>query len=401
MAHRPIRVIAVRDGNKRFLRMTFNVWIKSALLAGVAASGLVLPLAMSPAAAQSDQWNALYDRIIRLEAEMHARASTPAQPGDAGQMNNIEAQLRQLSFQIEQMQRRQDDLDRRLAAIEHGTRQQGALAPQSDQQYARQQVIIPEQQSQLTGKQDQTVARQQNQAAVQQPGVDLSQYSNQQFAAQQPAYQYQGSVQQGQGPQALNKFSAEQPAQQQQPSYVFQQGAEYQQQPVFQPNPPQQQGQQASGQLATQQQGSLVPDKVETASLDGNQITGSQLADQTYRSAYQSLLARRFGDAEAGFRTFLAKYPNDALAGEAYYWLGETYFAQRQYKQAAQNFLQGYRNYPSGKKAPDSLLKLGMSLAKLGQKPKACGAYAEVTRKYATAAAVRNQALLEMKRAGC
>jgi len=159
-------------------------------------------------------------------------------------------------------------------------------------------------------------------------------------------------------------------------------------------------GQQTTDQFTTQQ-GSLVPDKVETASLDGNQMTGAELADQTYRSAYQSLLARQFGNAEAGFRTFLAKYPSDALAGDAYYWLGETYFAQGQYKEAAQNFLQGYRTYPSSKKAPDSLLKLGMSLAKLGQKPKACGAYAEVTRKYATAAKVRNQALLEMKRAGC
>jgi len=395
--------------------MTLHVWIKSVLLAGVAASGLALCLSIPPAQAQSDQWNALYDRITRLEAEVHAHGSAAANPADAGQLNAIEAELRQLSFQIEQMQRRQDDLDARLAAVEQGRQNQGALPPRSDQQYARQQVVIPEQQSQVTAKQDQTTAQQQNQTVVQQPGVDLSQYQNQQLsqlAAQPPAYQNQGTDQQGQGPQVLNKFSAEQPAyqqppdyqqppadQQQQPKYVFQQGAEYQQ-PAFQTNA-QQQSQQTTGQFASQQQGSLVPDKVETASLDGNQMTGSQLADQTYQSAYQSLLARRFGDAEAGFRTFLAKYPSDVLAGEAYYWLGETYFTQGQYKQAAQNFLQGYRTYPSSKKAPDSLLKLGMSLAKLGQKPKACGAYAEVTRKFATAAKVRNQALLEMKRAGC
>ena len=145
----------------------------------------------------------------------------------------------------------------------------------------------------------------------------------------------------------------------------------------------------------------LVPDKVETASLDGNQMTGSALANQIYQGAYQSLLSRQFGTAEAGFRTFLSKYPTHKLAGDAYYWLGETYFAQADYKQAAQNFLQGYRSYPASNKAPDSLLKLGMSLGRLGQKPKACGAYAEVTKKYATAAAVRDKALLEMKRAGC
>jgi len=396
MAHRrAIRVTAVRDGNKLFLRMTLKVWIKSALLAGVVASGLAFSLAIPPAAAQSDQWNALYDRIIRLEAEVRARNGAPGQPADAGQLNAIMAQLHQLSFQVEQMQRRQGDLDARLAAIEQGGQKQGQLQPRSDQQYARQQVIIPDQQSQ---------------AIVQQPGVDLSQYQNQQLsqlANQPPVYQNQGSVQQAQGPQVLGQISVnrQQPSaqwQQQQPTYQLQQGAEYQQQQsTLQNNAPQQQNPQAVDQFATQQPGSLVPDKVETASLDGTQMTGSELADQTYKSAYQSLLARQFGDAEAGFRTFLAKFPSHALAGDAYYWLGETYFAQRQYKEAAQNFLQGYRSYPSSTKAPDSLLKLGMSLARLGQKPKACGAYAEVTRKYATAAAVRNQALLEMKRAGC
>lgn len=397
MAHRSIRVTPVRDGNKQFLRMTLKVWIKSVLLTGVAASGLAFSLAIPPAAAQSDQWNALYDRIIRLEAEVHARNAAPGQPADTGQLSAISAQLNQLIFQLQQMQRRQDDLDARLTAIEQGGQKQGQLQPRADQQYARQQVIIPDQQNQTT---------------VQQPGVDLSQYQEQQLsqlANQPPVYQNQGSEQQGQGPQVLGQVSVnrQQPTAQwqqqpQQPTYQFQQGSEYQQQQSpLQNNAPQQQNPQATDQFAPQQPGSLVPDKVESASLDGNQMTGSELADQTYQSAYQSLLARQFGTAEAGFRTFLAKYPQHVLAGDAYYWLGETYFAQRQYKEAAQNFLQGYRTYPSSKKAPNSLLKLGMSLAKLGQKPKACGAYAEVTRKFATAAAVRNQALLEMKRAGC
>ena len=175
--------------------MTLKVWIKSALLAGVVASGLAFSLAIPPAAAQSDQWNALYDRIIRLEAEVRARNGAPGQPADAGQLNAIMAQLRQLSFQVEQMQRRQDDLDARLAAIEQGGQKQGQLQPRSDQQYARQQVIIPDQQ---------------NQTVVQQPGVDLSQYQNQQLsqlANQPPVYQNQGSVQQAQGPKVLGQIS--------------------------------------------------------------------------------------------------------------------------------------------------------------------------------------------------
>ena len=343
--------------------MNLNTWIRNLQLAGVVVAGLVLALNIAPAGAQSDQWNALYDRIIRLEAEVRSR-ETGVQPGampgnEAYRVSAMEDQLRQLGLQVQQlqqqMQRMQADMDYRLQQVEQANRKSGAIVPQpSQQQWAQQQVIIPQQQ---------------NETVVQQQGVDLGQYQSQdlsQLAAQQPMNQNAGSLQQAQGPQVLGQLSV-----------------------------------QSFDQSQDSNSPGLVPETVESASLDGNQMTGSGAANQIYQGAYDSLLGRQFGTAEAGFRTFLTKYPDHALAGDALYWLGETYFAQGDYKQAAQNFLQGYRTYPSSKKAPDSLLKLGMSLAKLGQKPKACGAYAEVTRKYATAAAVRNQALLEMKRAGC
>ncbi len=394
-----------------------KAWIKSLLLAGVAMPGLCLSLTAVPAAAQSDQWNALYDRLIRLEAEVHARDSAANQPGamqanDANRLSVIEQQLRQLGSQVQQMQLQmqnmQANLEYRVRQLEQRNGKQGAITPQpSQQQWAQQQVEIPQQQADSTTKQ-------QTDSTTLQPGVDLSQYQNQQLsqlAGQQPVYQNKGSQQQGQGPQILGQLALQGEKQQQlatQQQFTTQ--PQNQQPFVTQPQSqspfvtqPQDQTQ-ISPQTQDQSQIAetpLVPDTVETASLDGNQMTGSAMADQIYQGAYQSLLSRQFGTAEAGFRTFLTKYPTHKLAGDAYYWLGETYFAQADFKQAAQSFLQGYRSYPASEKAPDSLLKLGMSLSRLGQKPKACGAYAEVTKKYATAAAVRNKALLEMKRAGC
>ena len=78
-------------------------------------------------------------------------------------------------------------------------------------------------------------------------------------------------------------------------------------------------------------------DSIETVSLS------PENPEALYESSNESLLRRQFGDAEGGFSSFLQKYPDHSLAGSAQYWLGETYYAQNDYRQAAQAFLQGYK----------------------------------------------------------
>ncbi len=123
--------------------------------------------------------------------------------------------------------------------------------------------------------------------------------------------------------------------------------------------------------------------------------------DTLYKSANESLLRRQFGEAEAGFRSFLAKYPEHSLAGSAQYWLGETFYVQGDSKQAAQNFLQAYKTYPKSRRAPDSLLKLGMALNKMGQKDQACAALNSVGTEFPRAVEAKKRATTEYKRAGC
>jgi TolA-binding protein len=74
-----------------------------------------------------------------------------------------------------------------------------------------------------------------------------------------------------------------------------------------------------------------------------------------YRQATQNAVDRQYAAAEQGFSTFLQKYPKHSLAGAAQYWLGETFYAQGDYRTAAQNFLRGYQDYPKSRRAPDSL----------------------------------------------
>jgi len=151
----------------------------------------------------------------------------------------------------------------------------------------------------------------------------------------------------------------------------------------------------------------LVPDTVEQGSLDPNSdaIETVALAPESpealYERSNESLLRRQFSDAEAGFRTFVKKYPDHSLAGSAQYWLGETYYAQNDYRQAAQAFLQGYQQYPKSRRAADSLLKLGISLGRLGQKQQACAAYVAVSSEYPKAVEARKRAQAEARRGGC
>ena len=138
---------------------------------------------------------------------------------------------------------------------------------------------------------------------------------------------------------------------------------------------------------------------IETVSLAPE--AAGETPESLYERSNESLLRRQFGDAEAGFSTFLQKYPDHSLAGSAQYWLGETFYAQGDFKSAAANFLQGYKKYPKSRRAPDSLLKLGISLNRLGQGEQACAAYAAVSAEYPKAVDARKRAQAESKRAGC
>jgi len=131
-------------------------------------------------------------------------------------------------------------------------------------------------------------------------------------------------------------------------------------------------------------------------------IEGEEAPKQLYETAYGYLLQRDYGAAEAAFDAFLKRHPNDALAGNAQYWLGETLYVRGQYRAAAGAFLKGYQTYSHSPKAPESLLKLAMSLQRLGQKDAACSSFGELSSKYPNAPQhVKTSAQVERQRAGC
>ena len=124
--------------------------------------------------------------------------------------------------------------------------------------------------------------------------------------------------------------------------------------------------------------------------------------EEKYDFSIKLLRQGDFAEAERAFREFLSAHGNHELAGNAQYWLGETFYVRGEFEQAARAFLEGYQKYKANKKAPDSLLKLGMSLINLNQKKEACATFDQLTSEFTKAPSyIKRQVEAERKRADC
>lgn len=78
-----------------------------------------------------------------------------------------------------------------------------------------------------------------------------------------------------------------------------------------------------------------------------------------YTAAYLALKSGRFDEASKGFNEQLDSYPDGEYADQAWYWLGETRYAQQAYAMAGNAFKYVINNYPKSVKYDAALLRLG------------------------------------------
>jgi tol-pal system protein YbgF len=125
-------------------------------------------------------------------------------------------------------------------------------------------------------------------------------------------------------------------------------------------------------------------------------------AKDQYAFAFGLLRQANYDQAEAALAEFVRLHPDDPLAGNARYWLGETYYVRGNHLKAAEVFAENYKLDPKGQKAPDTLLKLGMSLATLDRGQQACITFGELRKKFPDAPQAINTTLeRERKRLSC
>lgn len=99
--------------------------------------------------------------------------------------------------------------------------------------------------------------------------------------------------------------------------------------------------------------------------------------DQLYRFGLGHYFAGAYPKARHSLVAFLEAYPEHPLAVNAQYWIGETYFAQKQWVLALGAFQAVLDHYPKGRKVPDALLKIGLTEANLGRFKRARAALEE------------------------
>lgn len=101
-----------------------------------------------------------------------------------------------------------------------------------------------------------------------------------------------------------------------------------------------------------------------------------------YRAAVELVKAGNQTEAIAALRAFLKNYPRHEYADNAQYWLGEAFYAGKDYQHALVEFRATIETYPRGNKVPDALLKVGFCYQALGQADKARAVLEQVVNLY-------------------
>ena len=130
-----------------------------------------------------------------------------------------------------------------------------------------------------------------------------------------------------------------------------------------------------------------------------------QLSDieikKKYENAIKLLWASKFNEAESELQNLKKIEPED-LMPNIQYWLGEVYYAQKNFEKAIVAFGEGLEKYPESIKGPDNLLKLGLSFSNLKKKDEACNLLFELEIKYKDAPKnVQERASSEIKKLEC
>lgn len=103
---------------------------------------------------------------------------------------------------------------------------------------------------------------------------------------------------------------------------------------------------------------------------------------QDYEDASNLFRQGKLDQARSAFKAFIAKYPSDPLAGNAQFWIGETYFREKDFDSAILAYETVIKKFPTGAKMPSALLKQGMAFEEVKDKRAAAAAYKDLVKKY-------------------
>lgn len=86
-----------------------------------------------------------------------------------------------------------------------------------------------------------------------------------------------------------------------------------------------------------------------------------------YKIGLRAFQAQQFDNAIQQFRSFQRKYPSSDMADDAQYWIGESYFNQKDYNRAILEF-NDVLKYRKGDRVPAALLRQAQAFLEIGDK---------------------------------
>ncbi|HYH45345.1 MAG TPA: tol-pal system protein YbgF [Thermoanaerobaculia bacterium] len=103
-----------------------------------------------------------------------------------------------------------------------------------------------------------------------------------------------------------------------------------------------------------------------------------------YDASYNDYLKGNHDLAIRGFQQYLDEYPGTDLADNATYWIGESYYRQRRFRQAIEQFDEVLARYGRSDKTAGALLKKGYSHLELGERTPGISELQKVLRQFPT-----------------
>ena len=125
----------------------------------------------------------------------------------------------------------------------------------------------------------------------------------------------------------------------------------------------------------------------------------TQEEEAAYLAVFEKLRAARYDESIAGFRDLLQRWPDGRYADNAWYWLGESHYAKRDYDAALESFRSLQEKFPSSAKVPDAMLKSAMAQLEKKQKAEAKATLQQLVAAHpdSSAANVARQRLEQLK----
>ena len=134
-------------------------------------------------------------------------------------------------------------------------------------------------------------------------------------------------------------------------------------------------------------------------SIDGKDADIEQSEQKTFDAAIALFKASNYASAERAFNNFLSRYPDSAYAAQAYYWLGNTHFAQRDFSNALPAYQAVYKRFSMSQKAADAMLNTASCQIELNETTEARETLEALLKKYpkSQAAGMAKGRLAELK----